>query len=306
MSLHLIMGCMYSGKCYPEYTKILTPDQTWKYACRFKKGDLVEGLDGKPKRVLNINRSYCPCYLIDHLMGTLVVSENHQLVLNQQVDGSTVLKFAFELEDCWRKYSLIDISKNNIPIFSIKKIPNLNLIGLEVEDSHVILENYIVGHNSSHLIHEVSKYKTIGEKVLCINSIYDSRNEDEVIMTHDRVTVEAIKVLNLSDVDVPPGTTTLGIDEAQFFSDLVPWVKTQLALGRRLIVAGLDGDFRQNKFGAITDLIPLADTYEKKYAVCHICQQRPGVFTKRFVDSDQQILVGARESYVATCRKCLK
>lgn len=303
MSLHLIMGCMYSGKCYPEYTSILTPDGTWKYANKFTIGDKIEGLDGKPKRVLNINRSYCPCYLIEHLMGTLVVSENHQLVLMN--NGKVVAKYAYEIEDCWRQYSLIDIHKKCIPIFAIKTIPNMNLIGLEVEDNYVILENYIVGHNSSHLIHEVSKYKTVGEKVLCINSIYDSRSDDEVIMTHDRVSIESLKVLYLSDVDVPPGTTTIGIDEAQFFSDLVPWVKTQLALGRRLIVAGLDGDFRQSKFGSITDLIPIADTYEKKYAICHICQQRPGVFTKRFVDSDQQILVGARESYIATCRKCL-
>ena len=74
----------------------------------------------------------------------------------------------------------------------------------------------------------------------------------------------------------------------------------------KIIVAGLDGDSSQNKFGQILDLIPLADTYTKKYALCHYCQNgTPGVFTHRIVDSNSQIMIGAQGKYVSLCRSCL-
>jgi len=70
-----------------------------------------------------------------------------------------------------------------------------------------------------------------------------------------------------------------------------------------IIVAGLDGDYQQKQFGDILKLIPIADSYQKVYALCKICQDgTPASFTKRIVNNNQQILVGAKESYISVCR----
>ena len=194
----------------------------------------------------------------------------------------------------------------SVPITNITEKGSDEVIGLEVEDSYMFLENFAVGHNSSTIIHEVQKYKTIDEQVLCINYEGDIRHKDNVILTHDGDTIPCIKTKRLWDVEIPDDVKIIAIDEGQFFSDLVQFVKTHLKLGRTIIVAGLDGDYKQQKFGNMSDLIPIADTYVKKYALCHYCKDgTPGAFTKRIVDDNNKILIGGMDMYVACCRKCL-
>ena len=98
-----------------------------------------------------------------------------------------------------------------IDLESFKPCGSRDVIGLEVEDEHLILENFAIGHNSSELIHEITKHKNIDENVFCINSSLDSRNSDEVIMTHDKITIPCCKVEKLKDAKIPKETQVIGI-----------------------------------------------------------------------------------------------
>ena len=103
-------------------------------------------------------------------------------------------------------------------------------------------------------------------------------------------------------------TTVVGIDEAQFFDDGIVDVIEKLAdKGLRVIVTGLDMDFRGEPFGCIPELLARADRIDKLQAICMVCGQ-PANRTQRLVDgkpanyNDPIVIVGAAEMYEARCR----
>ena len=75
---------------------------------------------------------------------------------------------------------------------------------------------------------------------------------------------------------------------------------------KHVIIAGLDGDYKQQKFGEIIDLIPLCDDITKIHAICAECgDNTPASFSKRCVSGDSQTMIGANDIYKAVCRKHL-
>jgi thymidine kinase len=123
------------------------------------------------------------------------------------------------------------------------------------------------------------------------------------------------QVTSLREVDVSK-FHVIGVDEAQFFDDLVEaveyWVEI---LGKHVRVAGLNGDFQKRKFGHILDLIPKADESRHLHARCRICMDEleqlnfrgnilsiSGPFTKRLGLSTSQIEIGGASKYIPVCR----
>jgi len=103
-----------------------------------------------------------------------------------------------------------------------------------------------------------------------------------------------------------PRTEVVGIDEAQFLGDEVVDVCTKLAnLGKRVIVAGLDTDYRGRPFEPMPRLLAVAEEITKLLAICVRCGN-PAVHTQRMVDSEELIVVGASDSYEARCRRCFE
>ena len=162
---------------------------------------------------------------------------------------------------------------------------------------------------SSELIRRLKRHKVIGKKILVINSSKDTRNSSNVLQTHDGVTFDCVKTCDLASIKTHPkfkSSDTIGIDESQFFSHLVEFVRDSLTMNKTVIVAGLDGDFQQKVFGDILNLIPLAEKVDKLHALCVDCQDGTlASFTKRTVQSENQELVGASSMYRAVCRKHL-
>ena len=133
----------------------------------------------------------------------------------------------------------------------------------------------------------------------------DTRSSDEVLKTHDNSKFECLKVSNLEDVDYSE-VDIVAVDEAQFFSGLKPFVEKVLMDNKTILLAGLDGDYKQEKFGEIIDCIPLADKVFKITAMCMECMDGThGPFTKRIVDYEGKNLIGGKEMYKAVCRKHL-
>lgn len=161
---------------------------------------------------------------------------------------------------------------------------------------------------STALITGVSRLRAVGKKVLIVNHEQDTRCGEKEAKTHSGQTADAIKVSHLSLVSAGE-YDVIGVDEAQFFSDLSTVVPQWLKEGKEVLVAGLSGDFQGKPFGSITDLIPHADSIEQKKALCmHRCDGgdlcgAPAIYSKRIVGSKERILAGGKDEYIAVCRE---
>ena len=117
----------------------------------------------------------------------------------------------------------------------------------------------------------------------------------------------AIRVVTtnaLADVSIHDDEKVIGIDEGQFYPDLIAQCELWAGKGCRVIVAALDGDFARRPFGQVCNLVPLCESVEKRRGVCMSCRTRDSAFTQRLGASVDIIQVGARESYRSVCRKC--
>ena len=168
----------------------------------------------------------------------------------------------------------------------------------------IIMGNMFSG-KTTEMIRRLKRYKVIGKQVVVINSQKDIRSTEEVLRTHDNVTFRCIKTNDLSEVDTT-GCDVVALDEAQFFTGLKPFVESALEAGKTVLLAGLDGDYKQRKFGNLLDCVPLADEVTKLTAMCMDCLDgTQGPFTKRIVKSTKLELVGGDDMYKAVCRKHL-
>lgn len=175
----------------------------------------------------------------------------------------------------------------------------------------IILSPMCAG-KSTELIRRLSVYSAMNLPVVYINSILDTRGT--IFSTHNSTvttlgTIQAIKVSLLSD-SVVSNYKVIGIDEAQFFDDLKEFVIEQVEVNRKIvIVAGLNGDFRRNLFGKITDLIPYCDSITKLSSFCSLCIKNGVItsapFTKRIDEHNMdQIVIGGSDVYIPVCRQC--
>ncbi len=141
----------------------------------------------------------------------------------------------------------------------------------------------------------------LNKKVMVLD--YDTTKSNthytSVLYSHTNVAIPCIKLTTL-DIDFQSYDCIL-INEAQFFSDLEPFVKKALLHKKNVYLYGLDGDFKQEKFGSILDLIPMCDTLTKLYAICK-CGAK-ACFTKRL--STNELQYAPDDKYLPVCRLCL-
>lgn len=173
----------------------------------------------------------------------------------------------------------------------------------------------MMASKSTELITRLSRYLAVGLKVLYVNNALDTRSIDN-ISTHNPTlsvssAITSMKVPELPYAEEVSSYDVIGIDEAQFFDDLVPRVKEWLVSGKHVIVAGLDGTATQVPFGHTLELIPLCDNVIKLCALCKFCCSEghgkvPAPFTKKTVlNGTMTVDVGGSDKYVAVCRKHL-
>jgi thymidine kinase len=163
---------------------------------------------------------------------------------------------------------------------------------------------------SSYIYSTVKRYASIGRKVVVLKPASDTRYSTlPEVITHDGVSFDCITLMgNLMSVDFEytnPADVII-IEEAQFFTDLVLFVKCTVENEKKtVIVVGLDGDSDRKPFGQILDCIPLADTVVKLNALCTRCANgTPALFSKRIIDQTGQVCIGGRKEYEPLCRWC--
>lgn len=173
---------------------------------------------------------------------------------------------------------------------------------------HIITGPMFSG-KSTKLLNEINTLQ-IYKKVLVINSKKDTRVENNKILTHNGLKFDAKKVndlkIELIDDILKYNYNTVCIDESQFFNNLESFVKELLKNDIHVVIAGLNGDTNQEKFGHIIDLFPLANKITKLSGICTVCNDgTPGDFTTlrpNIVKTDQ-VLVGNDDLYMCVCRK---
>ncbi len=161
---------------------------------------------------------------------------------------------------------------------------------------------------STEMIRRLKRAEIAKQKVQVFKPDIDDRWDISHVCTHDQVefrTLPALSVRSSHDIlqNLSPDTQVVGIDEAQFFDPGIITVAQAIAQkGVRVIIAGLDSDFRGMPFGPMPDLLAIAEFVDKLTAVCMVCGA-PATRTQRLTESDALVEVGDKGKYEARCRK---
>ena len=133
----------------------------------------------------------------------------------------------------------------------------------------------------------------------------DTRYDETAVVSHDYNSIHSTPVESSASILLLGSTTqVVGIDEAQFFDEGLPDICIQLAnRGIRVIVAGLDMDFKGKPFGPMPALMAIAEDVTKVHAICVQCGA-PASFSFRTVNQQSRVLLGEKESYEPRCRQC--
>lgn len=146
------------------------------------------------------------------------------------------------------------------------------------------------------------------QKVQVFNSKLDTRYAKDHIVSHDLAKIPCFATARAREIldIVEPDTQVVGIDEVQFFDDGIVAVCEELAdQGRRVIVAGLDQDFRGVPFPVTAQIMAVAEFVTKNLAICSVCGS-PANRSQRLSISKKVIEVGSQDKYEARCRRCFK
>ncbi len=161
---------------------------------------------------------------------------------------------------------------------------------------------------SEELIRRLRRAQIARQRVQIFKPKLDDRYNEDHIVSHSEMKIKSQLVLKARDIlDVLDGQTqVIGIDEGQFFDmDLVDVCNKLADAGKRVIVAGLDQDFRGQPFGPMPQLLTIAEYITKTLAICVRCGA-PANRTQRLVENPDRLLVGTTDAYEARCRLCFE
>ncbi|HDR50384.1 MAG TPA: thymidine kinase [Mariniphaga anaerophila] len=155
------------------------------------------------------------------------------------------------------------------------------------------------------LIRRLKRAKFAKQKVEIFKPAMDVRYSETEVVSHDENSIRSTPVENSSNILLLSGNVdVVGIDEAQFFDKGLIDVVVKLAnMGIRVIVAGLDMDFKGTPFGPMPGIMAVADHVTKVHAICVRCGSI-AQFSHRFSEKEQVVLLGEKEVYEPLCRSC--
>ena len=155
------------------------------------------------------------------------------------------------------------------------------------------------------LIRRLKRAKIANQKVEIFKPKIDTRYSDAKVVSHDENSILAVPIDSSKRLlELSEGIGVVGVDEAQFFDMELPEVCQSLALrGKRIIVAGLDMDFRGEPFGPMPNLLAVAEYITKVHAICQHCGNL-ATHSYRLAANASTVLLGEKDSYEARCRTC--
>ena len=157
------------------------------------------------------------------------------------------------------------------------------------------------------LLRRLRRAKIARQTVEIFKPTIDIRYDETDVVSHDKNAIASTPVDNSANILLLSSQVdVVGIDEAQFFDEGLVEVAQQLAdQGVRVVIAGLDMDFRRQPFGPMPGLCAIADSVTKVHAVCVECG-RLASYSFRRVQGDQQVMLGELNEYSPLCRTCYR
>jgi thymidine kinase len=157
------------------------------------------------------------------------------------------------------------------------------------------------------LIRRLRRAEIAKQRVEIFKPTIDTRYSSTDVVSHDENTIRSTAIDNSSTILLLSGNIdVIGIDEAQFFDENLVEVCNKLAdMGIRVIVAGLDMDFRGAPFGPMPGLMACAEYVTKVHAVCMRCGHIAH-FSHRLADAEKLVMLGEKDSYEPLCRECFR
>jgi len=159
---------------------------------------------------------------------------------------------------------------------------------------------------SEELIRRLKRAQIANQKVVCFKPKKDDRYADEQVVSHDRNAQDSIPIEKSVEIlqHVEQYTNVVGIDEGQFFDEGIVKITQKLALtGKRVIVAGLDLDFRGIPFGPMPALMAVAEYVTKVHAICPHCGNL-ATHSYRLSQETETVVIGEKDKYEPRCRMC--
>ncbi len=160
---------------------------------------------------------------------------------------------------------------------------------------------------SEELIRRLKRARIARQRVACFKPDIDLRYHRTSIASHSSQTHEAVTISNVEDLRAGlfpqlAEVEVVGIDEVQFLdASILPLTVELIALGKRVLIAGLDTTFAAEPFGPVPNLMAIADKVTKLSAVCMVCGAA-AIHTQRLGQSQELVIVGATGLYEARCR----
>ena len=157
------------------------------------------------------------------------------------------------------------------------------------------------------LIRRLKRALIAKNKILVFKPKIDNRYSDNHIVSHDNNSIESVAIKNGHEKDIiklSKNINIIGIDEIQFFNVEIVSICINMAnQGKRIIISGLDKDFKGNPFGIIPNILCESEYITKLNAICNICGNY-AFFTRRISRDKNQVLLGKSDIYEANCRNC--
>jgi thymidine kinase len=157
------------------------------------------------------------------------------------------------------------------------------------------------------LIRRIRRAQIARQKVAIFKPKIDTRYSADHIVSHSDAKLQSTAVAGSAEILTLAGDAlVVGIDEGQFFDMGIVEVVEELAnRGKRVIIAGLDQDYRGKPFEPMPQLLAVAEYITKTLAICVVCGN-PADRTQRTTSASERVLVGAKDSYEARCRRCFE
>ncbi|MBM4321044.1 MAG: thymidine kinase [Deltaproteobacteria bacterium] len=156
------------------------------------------------------------------------------------------------------------------------------------------------------LLRRVRRAQLARQLVQVFKPVLDRRYHETDIVTHEGRSIPSVPVSRATEIleRVDARTRVVGIDEAQFFDEELVRVCEEMAdRGLRVIVAGLDQDYRGRPFGPMPHLLCIAEYVTKNHAICVVCGN-PANRSQRISGGQERVEIGAQDRYEARCRRC--
>lgn len=160
---------------------------------------------------------------------------------------------------------------------------------------------------SEELIRRLRRAQIARQEVAIFKPLIDDRFSNDHIVSHSEQKIPSASVRSAYEIlERSRGAKVVGIDEGQFFGmELVEVCEKLAAQGKRVIVAGLDQDYRGKPFEPMPQMLAIAESITKTLAICVKCGN-PANRTQRISKEKDRVLVGAKDMYEARCRNCFE